>query len=441
MSDIIKFYRGDKTDQGYTLDYLVNLEDADLEKLHDYIQWLFPDKSGGVTGIPKLTDEDIAIFLTDEEIRRNVVKVYLRMMLFFGFYISDQGIKKLKRDRNTGLYLPHNYNRISRMLNFLNVIDMNRLSTILLYCICIVMKEDKDIKKLIKLSDSKKFWKESYSHMYMFPLQYKNNSCYIDSSLVSLFLIPNDIIDNGILLKPVMDREDCPVKEVQKALLDITLSIRGERDVDYCTDLRKVFKKCPSQTFYTTEMGDVAEFVSYIFTLFNFDIMTIREQNFYSRRSDKELKKGVKTVDRTFKTIPILKIDAYFEESKKIDLEDFIFHKTDTILESGYVYNGKKYRRQVSIKTVVDSPYLIFHVNRVFLDKVIEKPVIYEEYINNLRLSSVIVHRSQHYTCFFRHGDNWYYYNDMSGVKYVGSYEDINDNTFIMKRGVLFFYT
>src|SRR5271170_564607 len=39
---LVAFYRGGYTDNGGTLDQMLSWDDARLESVHDYIQWLFP---------------------------------------------------------------------------------------------------------------------------------------------------------------------------------------------------------------------------------------------------------------------------------------------------------------------------------------------------------------------------------------------------------------
>ena len=60
-----------------------------------------------------------------------------------------------------------------------------------------------------------------------------------------------------------------------------------------------------------------------------------------------------------------------------------------------------------------------------------------------LTLYAVVVHVSNHYTCYIKCGKNWFYYNDVSSdMKYIGTYEDMLNAgvTNPQTHGVLYFY-
>jgi hypothetical protein len=68
MSRLLDFYRGQARDEDNRL--LADLwawSDADLEEVHDYIQWMFPlpEPSRFNLDAPLLTDDDIAAFRDD----------------------------------------------------------------------------------------------------------------------------------------------------------------------------------------------------------------------------------------------------------------------------------------------------------------------------------------------------------------------------------------
>ena len=64
---IAKFYSGERVHpSGYTIEDVWKFSFARLEKVHDYIQWLFPlaTPSGHVHDIPVLNKEEIQQFQT-----------------------------------------------------------------------------------------------------------------------------------------------------------------------------------------------------------------------------------------------------------------------------------------------------------------------------------------------------------------------------------------
>lgn len=96
MSDILEFYRDehswDRTKRivhpsGYTFFEIVNnWSDEKWEFAHDYIQWLFPlkEESNFNPDAPLLTDEDIAIFKADPELKAVVYTAFARFLKFLG---------------------------------------------------------------------------------------------------------------------------------------------------------------------------------------------------------------------------------------------------------------------------------------------------------------------------------------------------------------------
>lgn len=129
-SKLIKFYTN-KYDANNKKDYLFRdiiekWDDYKLEVEHDYIQWLFPDETGGVNNkAPKLTKKDIKQFKSNPILRKNVVDASLRMLLFYGFSLNDKeivkDIKPLNRrikHRTVGLFSVHNYRRLTRIMDF-----------------------------------------------------------------------------------------------------------------------------------------------------------------------------------------------------------------------------------------------------------------------------------------------------------------------------------
>lgn len=94
MSQLIDFYRGDGTDtEGRHLDDILSWSNADLEEVHDYIQWLFPlvTPSNFNPDAPLLTRKDIAIFRADPDLRERLRLAYLRVLNFLGLAETEQG--------------------------------------------------------------------------------------------------------------------------------------------------------------------------------------------------------------------------------------------------------------------------------------------------------------------------------------------------------------
>ena len=130
MNTVINFYNNSysvNNKKKYYFNDIMKWDDYKLEKTKHYIDWLFPEKeiNNNIT-YQKLTNADIHQLKNNVYIRSKVVEATLRMLLFYGFVLDkSNGIKQVKelnrRDRGitVGLFSIHNYNRITRILNFL----------------------------------------------------------------------------------------------------------------------------------------------------------------------------------------------------------------------------------------------------------------------------------------------------------------------------------
>lgn len=143
---LISFYDGTGTDdKGRTLDEILNWNSDELEKTHDYVQWLFPlaEPSRFNPSAPLLDDDTIAEFIDNSICMKNMQRSLERMMDFY----------ELKRHRQDGSRRPpgravpnyntptdfyikmrkpwwvepndHNFLRITRILRCLYLIGMH----------------------------------------------------------------------------------------------------------------------------------------------------------------------------------------------------------------------------------------------------------------------------------------------------------------------------
>jgi hypothetical protein len=130
-SPIRRFYDGTGRDHaGRWLAEIQGWDDAALERVHDYIQWLFPlpEASGFNPHAPLLTKADIAAFRTDPALRAALGVSFDRILAFYGFAFA-QGVvipsenEKLRR-RNWCAPGNHNLLRISRILRSLTLLGL-----------------------------------------------------------------------------------------------------------------------------------------------------------------------------------------------------------------------------------------------------------------------------------------------------------------------------
>jgi len=477
-SDLISFYQGEipaNANPSYYFSDIIKWTDLQLEKKHDFIQWLFPSTEGGKNSkAPLLTEQDVKIFKKNKEIRSKVIKATLRMMKFYGYTItpSDQGWQVRKSGRNKYLYSGHNYLRLTRMMIFLNTINMRLLSALLFLMICEAMKEDKKLADKISKSGAMVHWKKTQE--YVNPrtcpytgLKYTGNSCYQDSVLLALLARPNTFITENLLEKEISydphrsivchksRRKDLEYrKAVQNELVAITESIRGKKDIDYCSNLRSLLKKCPTfQEFHKTGTQDAGEFVSYLFELFKVEGVTVSRKSVVTNDLSPSPKIFLKVSQEIIHASPIIAVSPFMiKDQDTVILSSFLDQTDDTVFDEENLYrkNGRTYKRRIENMMVTKADFLIFNVQRTYISREGRTVRIYTEIVpdkkltvqHKLTLYAIIVHRNVHYTCYIRCTGKWYYYNDMeNSIKYVGDYNTmISGAPSPLKEGTMYFY-
>jgi hypothetical protein len=129
----LSFYRRlSPDDRGRTLDEIRALSRRELERVHDYIQWLFPlpERSGANPAAPTLAADEIAAFRGDDALQRELIESLAVMLEFYGFRIghatsriaraadADERIAEWFRPGN------HNFLRLTRIMRSLTVLGL-----------------------------------------------------------------------------------------------------------------------------------------------------------------------------------------------------------------------------------------------------------------------------------------------------------------------------
>jgi len=234
-------------------------------------------------------------------------------------------------------------------------------------------------------------------------LTWTGNSCYIDSLFVALLASPNTFIDKNILNKRLREgvyenfscnndlEKDLQIRQqIQDELRKLTANIRGQSgdNVITCTNFRKIIRACKTSNKNLRFYG-TGEQDPVEFLEYICNIFGIR-------------------FTATFNEDPI----GYLA----ITYPDFRAFTFDRRIHRNTTWTPPKTTRTGS---------------------------------NVLQLSSVITYTPGHYTCFFRLGAMWYFYNDMSDpfIRIVGNYNDLLDRRIerrkinVQTHGVLYFYT
>jgi len=111
---IVNSYRGTATGSGRTFEQALALDNIAWETSHDLIQWMFPlpEPSRAQPQSPVLTEEELELFRTDEELQKLAGIAVQRWMEFMA------GTTRWKRPRD------HNHLRITRIIRFLTLIGL-----------------------------------------------------------------------------------------------------------------------------------------------------------------------------------------------------------------------------------------------------------------------------------------------------------------------------
>lgn len=137
--NLIPFYRGvEANNNGVTLVQILRWDDAQLEDIHNYIQWLFPTtiRSGPNPTAPILDAATIQTFRSDPAIKHRMLLSFRRMLAFYGLQMNE-ATRVISRAANfeeraaVWLYSPaghHNFLRITRILDSMSLLGLSEYS-------------------------------------------------------------------------------------------------------------------------------------------------------------------------------------------------------------------------------------------------------------------------------------------------------------------------
>lgn len=237
-------------------------------------------------------------------------------------------------------------------------------------------------------------------------LKNKNNSCYVDSSIVALFFSDNYFLDKitwnstGPNLKALKDinqnfycRYDLLAENnIRHALAKTVTFLRNQSakmDTLLCYDLRRIIlQDCNPYVKNEADFYNPYGFISILFNVFN-----IRLQN--------EMINGKMTPKNSLN-----KIEVTSQSCKYVDnLNNPIVHSI--------IYDDDCKNKIINISDVITFPFF-------FILK--DDPQIYLEifnkiFDNNFELSSVI-YSGTHVTCDIKVKNRWYHYDDLGDGKF-----------------------
>jgi hypothetical protein len=143
---IVRFYRLEGPDaRGRMLTDILAWDDARLESVHDYIQWLFPlpEPSAFNPVAPILTEATMRTFQRDATLQARLGQALARMLAFYGLAASTRPgrveIEKTKdfpaQSRQWLHPGNHNHLRLTRILTCLRLLGLEEHSRALFSCL------------------------------------------------------------------------------------------------------------------------------------------------------------------------------------------------------------------------------------------------------------------------------------------------------------------
>jgi hypothetical protein len=168
---ILDFYTGVGADhQGRYLKEILAWPDDDLERTHDYIQWMFPSagRSGFNVSAPVLDPGTIDEFRSRGELRRRLRASFVRMLTFYGLEIVEFPALAVRpssyfaqRSENWLTASNHNHLRISRILTSLRVLGLETEASAFFHCLAAIYSADAG-KDFSRISDETfRFWRSA----------------------------------------------------------------------------------------------------------------------------------------------------------------------------------------------------------------------------------------------------------------------------------------
>lgn len=133
-TEVVCFYTDEckKNTDGYTLTDILNFNDLELEKNHNYIQWIFPLTENSLHALhaPVIDKTDVEIIST--ECRDKIIASFERMLKFYGLKLSYENTyiiveKGDNWQENSMRWLHlnnHNYLRLTRIMKSLCLMNM-----------------------------------------------------------------------------------------------------------------------------------------------------------------------------------------------------------------------------------------------------------------------------------------------------------------------------
>jgi Opioid growth factor receptor (OGFr) conserved region len=168
-SKIVNFYSGEAPDhRGRFLHHIQEWDDARLESVHDYIQWLFPltERSGFNPAAPVLTPDVIKVFRSREDLQQNLRQSFIVMLRFYGLEIggTDEVVRGRDFETKAENWLSasnHNHLRITRILKSLTLLGLEAEARAFFECLAQIYEEEERKPEPAITAETLAFWGEA----------------------------------------------------------------------------------------------------------------------------------------------------------------------------------------------------------------------------------------------------------------------------------------
>jgi hypothetical protein len=164
---LTRFFAGGEDDQGRTFDEILGWDDAHLEMVHDYIQWIFPlpERSGANPWAPVLDAASIAAIRGNAKMQAWLRAAFERMLAFYGFALDDDVVVEGPRFASAArkwLHVGnHNHLRLTRMLRSLRVLGLERESAALWEALRALYERDRAAGRRAITEETFEFWRQA----------------------------------------------------------------------------------------------------------------------------------------------------------------------------------------------------------------------------------------------------------------------------------------
>lgn len=234
-------------------------------------------------------------------------------------------------------------------------------------------------------------------------LNYKGFTCYIDSVLLPLILIPGYFQENMLYSK----QKDVCLQKIQNILISLKNSLELNRQTS-CTPLLGVLKECNFDQNLLQGHNDPSEFLLKLMELFNLEPTKVK-----SVKKQSNNKFDWKVVKSEISNQSILNV---FAKDKNI---------LDTFQESNIEKRGPTFTLEKDC--IIDSECLIFNIEG---EKISFSPYITSRKMNAVyTLINIVNYSDNHYTSFFKSSNEWFRYDDLNPNLEIKNYQEVVDES------------